>query len=81
MCRKKWQWHLLTRLRQTVKTKEIKQLVEACDTRSREGLVTNVQTGDVPSRDQSWATSRATYVGSPPISLRRIDRYDGHRVP
>ena len=26
------------------------------------------------------ATYLATYVVSPPISLRRIDRYDGHRV-
>jgi hypothetical protein len=56
MLRKKWQWHLLTRLRQTLKTKEIKQLVDACYTRYREGFVTNVQKGDVPSRYQSLAT-------------------------
>src|SRR6266568_9030452 len=30
MLRKKWQWHLLTMLRQTVKTKDIKRLVDAC---------------------------------------------------
>jgi len=78
--RKKWQWHLLTMLRQTVKSKEIHRLVDACDTRYREGCVTNVQKGEVPARYQSVATYLATYVGSPPISLRRIDRYDGHRV-
>ena len=80
MLRKKWQWHLLTMLRQTVKTKEIKRLVDACYTRYREGFVTNVQKGDVPSRYQSLARYLAKYVVSPPISLRRIDGYDGHRV-
>ena len=77
MLRKKWQWHLLTMLRQTVKTKESHRLVDACDRRYREGFVTNVQKGDVPSRYQSLATYLAKYVVSPPISLRRIDRYDG----
>jgi hypothetical protein len=80
MLRKKWQWHLLTMLRQTLKTKESKRLVDACDTRYRAGFVTNVQKGDVPSRYQSLATYLAKYVVSPPISLRRIDRYDGHSV-
>ena len=63
-----------------MKTQEIKQLVDVCYTRYREGFVTNVQKGDVPSRYQSLATYLAKYVVSPPISLRRIDRYDGHRV-
>jgi Putative transposase len=67
-------------LRQTLRTKEINRLVDACDTRYREGFVTNVQKGDVPSRSQSLATYRAKYVVSPPISLRRIDRYDGQWV-
>jgi Putative transposase len=80
MLRKKWQWHLLTMLRQTVKTNAINRLVDACYTRYREGFVTNVQKGDVPSRYQSLATYLAKYVVSPPISLRRIDRYDGQRV-
>jgi len=74
MLRKKWQWHLLTMLRQTVQTKESQRLVEACYTRYREGFVTNVPQGDVPSRSQSLATSLAKYVVSPPLSLRRIDR-------
>jgi hypothetical protein len=80
LLRKKWQWYLLTMLRQTVKTQEIKRLVDTCYTRYREGFVTNIQKGDVPSRYQSLATYLAKYVVSPPISLRRIDRYDGHRV-
>jgi hypothetical protein len=80
MLRQKWQWHLLTMLRQTVKTSEIRRLVDMCYTRYREGFVTNVQKGDVPARYQSLARYLAKYVVSPPISLRRIDRYDGHRV-
>jgi Putative transposase/Transposase zinc-binding domain len=80
LLRKKWQWHLLTMLRQTVKTQEMKRLVDTCYTRYRAGFVTNVQKGDVPARYQSLARYLAKYVVSPPISLRRIDRYDGHRV-
>ena len=56
LLRKKWQWHLLTMLRQTLKIKGINRLVDACYTRYREGFVTNVQKGDVPSRYQSLAT-------------------------
>src|SRR5713101_6522947 len=40
---------------QTVKTKEMNQLVDACYTRYRHGFVTNVQQGDVPSRYESLA--------------------------
>jgi hypothetical protein len=82
LLRTKWQWHLLTMVRQTVKThkSKIKQLIDTCYTRYREGFVTNVQKGDVPSQYQSLARYLAKYVVSPPISLRRIDRYDGQRV-
>jgi hypothetical protein len=34
----------------------------------------------VPSQTQTLASYVARYVVSPPISLRRIDRYDGQRV-
>ena len=42
--------------------------------------MTNVQKGKVPSQYQSLARYVAKYVVSPPISVRRIDRYDGERV-
>ncbi len=80
LLRKKWQWHLLTMLRQRVKSKEMHRLVDTCYTRYREGFVANVQKGNVPARYQSLATYLAKYVASPPISVRRIDRYDGHSV-
>jgi len=80
LLRKKWQWYLLTMVRQTLQTKEINRLVDACYTKYGQGFVTNVQKGDVPARYQSLARYLAKYVVSPPISLRRIDRYDGQRV-
>jgi hypothetical protein len=47
------QGYLLTMLRQTVKTSAIRRLVDTCYTRYREGFVTNVHKGDVPTRYQS----------------------------
>jgi hypothetical protein len=80
LLRRKWQWHLLTMLRQTLKTEAINEWVEACFRKYPNGLVTNVQKGQVPSASQSVARYVAKYVVSPPISIRRIDRYDGERV-
>jgi hypothetical protein len=80
LLRRKWQWHLLTMLRQTLKTEAIQQLVDACFTQYPNGLVTNVQKGRVPSQSQSVARYVAKYVVSPPSAVRRIDRYDGVRV-
>ena len=80
LLRRKWQWHLLTMVRQTLTTEAVKQLVDACFTKYPNGLVTNVQNGTVPSQYQSVARYVAQYVVSPPISVRRIDRYDGERV-
>jgi putative transposase len=50
MLLKKWPWYLLSMVRQTVKTKAIDRLVEACYQSYREGFVTNVQKGNVPTR-------------------------------
>ena len=80
LLRRKWQWHLLTMLRQTLQTEAMKRLVDTCFTKYPDGLVTNVQKGQVPAQYQSLARYVAKYVVSPPIAVRRIDRYDGHRV-
>jgi Putative transposase/Transposase zinc-binding domain len=80
LLRRKWQWHLLTMVRQTLATEAVNQLVDTCFTKYPNGLVTNVQKGKVPSQYQSVARYVAKYVVSPPISIRRIDRYDGERV-
>ena len=80
LLRRKWQWHLLSTLRTTLATDAIKQWVAVCFRKYPNGLVTNVQKGQVPSQSQSLARYVATYVVSPPIVVRRIDRYDGEHV-
>ena len=71
---------MLSTLRKTLATDAIKRLVDVCFRKYPNGLVTNVQKGAVPSQYQSLARYVATYVVSPPIAVRRIDRYDGERV-
>jgi len=80
LLRRKWQWHLLTMLRQTLKTDVVHRLVDTCFQKYPDGLVTNVQKGAVPAQAHSVARYVAKYVVSPPIAVRRIDRYDGARV-
>jgi Putative transposase/Transposase zinc-binding domain len=80
MLHKKWQWYALEMCREALKTDAMARLVQACYDKYPNGFVANVQKGAVPSRSQSLATYVAKYVVSPPISLRRIDRYDGHSV-
>src|SRR5919109_440882 len=80
LLRRKWQWHLLSMLRKTLKTDAVNQLVDMCFRQYPNGLVTNVQKGAVPARYQSLARYVAKYVVSPPIAVRRIDHYDGQRV-
>jgi Putative transposase/Transposase zinc-binding domain len=80
LLRRQWQWHLLTMLRQTLKTDAVQQLVDTGFRPYPDGLVTNVQKGAIPAQAQSVARYVAKYVVSPPIAVRRIDRYDGERV-
>jgi putative transposase/transposase-like zinc-binding protein len=55
LLRRKWQWHLLTMLRQTLQTATVNQLVDTCCRKYPNGLVTNVQKGAVPSQYESVA--------------------------
>ena len=80
LLRRTWQWHVLTMLRQTLKTEAVAQVVDACFQKYPNGLVTHVQKGALPAQAHSVARYVAKYVVSPPISVRRIDRYDGERV-
>ena len=68
-------------LRQTLKTDAAHRLGDACFRHYPDGLVTNVHKGAVPAQAHSVARYVAQYVVSPPLSVRRIDRYDGERVP
>ena len=80
LLRHKWQWHLMDTFRKTLATDAMKRLVDLCFRKYPGGLVANVQKGKVPSQYQSLASYVAKYVVSPPIAVRRIDRYDGERV-
>jgi hypothetical protein len=80
LLRRQWQWHVLSTLRKTLETDAMKRLVDVCFRQYPHGLVTNVHKGKVPSQYQSLARYVAKYVVSPPISVKRIDRYDGERV-
>jgi hypothetical protein len=77
---KKWQWYLLEMLREQLDTDEIDKLAAYCYQKYPKGFVANVQSGNVPGRYKSLAKYLAKYVVSPPISLRRIDAYDGQTV-
>ncbi|WKZ22408.1 MAG: transposase [Candidatus Brocadiaceae baterium WH-1] len=62
------------------KTSLVLGLVDSCYRSYPKGFVANVQKGEVPGRYESLARYLAKYVVSPPISLKRIDEYDGERV-
>jgi hypothetical protein len=76
----KWQWYLLEMLKEKICTEGIRMLVDKCYKIYPNGFVANVQKGDVPSRSITLARYLAKYVVCPPISIRRIDAYDGEKV-
>ena len=80
LLRRKWQGHVLTMGRQTLTSAAVQQVVETCWRRYPRGLVTNVHKGTVPAQFHSVARYVAKYVVSPPMAVRRIDRYEGERV-
>ena len=80
LLRRKWQWHLLTMVRQTLKSSAVEQLVATWWRRYPRGLVPHGQKGAVPAQFHRVARYVAQYVVSPPMAVRRIDRYDGERV-
>jgi len=77
---KKWQWYLLEMLRKEIDTEKIERMVDYCYKKYPQGFVANIQKGNVPSRYKSLAKYVAKYVVSPPISLKRINKYDGKEV-
>jgi len=77
---KKWQYHLFEMLKEQVPTKEMQAKIDELYQRYPNGLVANIQKGEVPKRIKELAKYLAKYVVSPPISVRRIVSYDGQRV-
>lgn len=77
---KKWQHHLLTMLRNHVDSPHINRDVDLAWRKYPNGFVAYLQPGDVPPGGQGLAQYLAKYVVSPPISIRRIEHYDGKTV-
>jgi hypothetical protein len=77
---KKWQYSRLTMLQERVGTQEMRPQSDALWRRYRRGFVAYWEKGKVPAGGAGLAYYLAQYVVSPPISLRRILRYEGQRV-
>ena len=77
---RKWQYHLLTMMRQHLSGTAINQAVDRAWKRYPKGLVAFVEKGSVPAAPQGLAQYLAKYLVSPPISVRRIQSYDGQTV-
>jgi hypothetical protein len=80
MIHRKWQYHLLTMLRENVSDPAVEKEIDLAWRQYRKGFVAFVQKGQVPPGRRGLAQYLAKYVVSPPISVRRIERYDGHSV-
>ena len=77
---KKWQYYLFKMVKKKIRTKQMKELIDKLYRKYPNGLVANIQKGEVPKRVKGLAKYLAKYVVSPPISVRRIMSYDGQRV-
>ena len=77
---KKWPYHLFRMLKERVPTREMQAKIDELYRNYPDGLVANIQKGEVPQRIWELAKYLAKYVVSPPISVRRIVSYDGKRV-
>lgn len=80
MIHRKWQYYLLTMLRENISHPDIEEVIDFAWKKYTKGFVAFVEKGEVPPGRQGLAQYLAKYVVSPPISVRRIERYDGHTV-
>lgn len=76
----KWQYYLLKMLRENVESEKIAEEVDRGFREYPKGFVAYIEKGDVPNGSRGLAHYLAKYVVSPPISLKRIIRYDGQKV-
>jgi hypothetical protein len=76
----KWQYYLLRMLRENMKSPVVDEEIDKCWRNYPDGLVAYIEKGDVPEGGRGLAQYLAKYVVSPPISLRRIIKYDGKNV-
>ena len=77
---RKWQYHLLDLLRQEVHDPRVQADIERGWKNYPKGFVAYLQPGDVPPGGKGLAKYLAKYVVSPPISVRRLEEYNGREV-
>ncbi len=77
---KKWQYHLFNMMKREIPTEEMNSLIDELWKEYPDGLVANMKKGEVPERCRGLAKYLAKYLASPPISVRRIVKYDGEKV-
>jgi hypothetical protein len=80
MMHRKWQYHLLKMLREKVSDPAVERDIDRAWRDYPKGFVAFLQPGEVPPGGQGLAQYLAKYVVSPPISVRRIEGYDGKTV-
>ena len=77
---KKWQYYLFEMLKEQVPSKQMRVKIDELYLKYPNGLVANIQKGEVPKCIRQLGKYLAKYVVSPPISVRRIIDYDGDKV-
>ena len=80
MMHRKWQHHLLNMLRKNVSDPAVEKDIDRAWNDYSKGFVAYLQPGEVPPGGQGLAHYLAKYVVAPPISVRRIEAYDGKTV-
>ena len=73
---KKWQYHFLKMIRKNVCDPAVEKDIDRAWKDYPKGFVAFLEPGQVPPGGQGLAQYLAKYVVSPPISVRRIERYD-----
>lgn len=78
---KKWQYHLLKKLKELIKTEELKEDVNKMWKKYKDsGFVVQIDKGRMPKDCDQLAKYLGKYLVSPPISVRRLMEYDGSDV-
>ncbi len=80
MMHRKLQYHLLKMLRENISNPAVEKDINRAWKDYPKGFVAFLQPGDVPPGGKGLAKYLAKYVVSPPISVRRIESYDGESV-
>ncbi len=77
---RKWQYHLLSMLKENIPDPRMKKDVNRAWKKYPKGFVAYVEKDKVPPGGGGLVKYLAKYVVSPPISVRRIQSYDGQKV-